>query len=270
MRRHTHRVVILFSLLVSISLLSLNSYGQGGSAEKTPPKPSTKQVTKKNVARTTTRRTNRSSQSSSESESQPTDSQPSNSPTSSPNTSPTPAPTPAPVEPSAPEPSLNETMEWLGAKLTDRSFFDRLALGVDNNTTTSDYRIWNIDPLPQASFSVDHCTLGLMTTTSTPGHGISEFPKSRIVISFGDIEPRSIENCNDSGYDPCLRMKTSGSRTTLSATTDPPEGMKREAWNATKKEAAVVLFFRDYEGRERAKKAIARAVQLCGGKSDPF
>jgi hypothetical protein len=46
MSRHTKRVVILFSLLISVSLLSLNSYGQGGSAEKTPPPPSTKQPTK--------------------------------------------------------------------------------------------------------------------------------------------------------------------------------------------------------------------------------
>lgn len=47
MSQHTKRVVILFSLLVSISVLSINSYGQGGSATKTPPS-RTKQPTKSN------------------------------------------------------------------------------------------------------------------------------------------------------------------------------------------------------------------------------
>jgi hypothetical protein len=62
MSQHTKRVVILFSLLISISVLTINSYGQGGSAEKTPP-PSTKQPTRSSqpVKRgTTSSRGNRS------------------------------------------------------------------------------------------------------------------------------------------------------------------------------------------------------------------
>lgn len=248
--------------IVSVVLGSLIVFGQGGTGRA----PANTNAPKKAPARKSpTRRTsntNQSNEPASQTESQPVGTS-------------TAIPTPAPTPAGPPEPTLDQTMNWLGASLTDRSFFTGLALGA-NNYVDIDGMDYHLDgePQPQGAFSADRCTLTLVGKEYTFDNGVRDFAQATIVIPFADIDPALVEDCSVMGpYSgaQCLRMRTANSRKTITGSTIYAEKyVQMRGGNKMKSETSISLLFRDSAGQDRAKKAIKHAVSLCGGKASPF
>jgi hypothetical protein len=217
MGRHTNRVVILSSLLVSISLLTINSYGQGGSAEKTPPQPSTKQPTRSSqpVKRgTTSSRGSRSTSTANEAD-----------------------------ESSA---TLEETLNWIGARLTDLTYFTEIIVGGDFVLIPKLPNLGKVEDIPASpSYKIDGCTI-TMERTYKYGNGVLEGGQ-RLVIPFADIDPRTIK------FDYTVDIQA------VNPTFKFIE--KENGWDVT---SSKISFWG--ENLKSFEKAVRHAVKLCASK----
>lgn len=265
--------MILFSVLVSISVLTINSYGQGGSATKTPPPPSTKKTPARSTASKRTGRPRQSNTSSPQTDSQQADSQPTDtSSTSNANVSATPATTPAPIEsPSAPpEPTLNETLDWIGNKLSDLTFISEIKLiGPATGNAPWDEKFvsrnqFGSDSLANNTpYQIIRCNVELNWTTVAYRGITRDYLRQptdnvRLIIPLADIDPNSIKIGDTTTY--ALDMNTSNSKQTIKYISSVGEYSR----------AQIIIFATSYENAKRLEKAFKHAVQLCGGKSDAF
>lgn len=152
--------------------------------------------------------------------------------------------------------SLEETLNWLGARLTDATFTYSVIIekrGVEIYDRASVNGSGN--------FRVDRCTL-TVEYIYTPPATIYEI-RGKGIIPFSDIDPLSIKRVG-----PYISMQTSR------------QSIKRIMFAAGKVESevstsslAISLRGTSVDGVEngkRVEKAIRHAIKLCGGKSSPF
>lgn len=223
MSQHTKRVVVLFSLLISISLLSVNSYGQGGSAAKTPP-PSTKQPTKSSqpVKRaTTSSRGSRSTSAANESD----------------NSSAT----------------LEETMKWIGGRLTDLSYYHSVIIGGGNVEFATNFP-FKEELSGSPSYHIDGCALTVERAYKRYGAG--DEGRQYVVIPFADIDPRTIRS--EGGMAETITMQAVNPTPKL--LTDSGE---------IHSSSIVRFWLYSKESRKSFERAVRHAVKLCGGKASP-
>ncbi len=266
------RIAFAISTALVVGCFGAGSvFGQGGTGRSTTPP--TTPAKKKPVTRTPTRRTNRTNQSSSESESQPTESQPSNSSTTYPNTTATPAPTPAAAEspPARPEPSLSQTLDWLGGTFIDSQnsihWWVRDVINTNRSSLPPEVQSQRLDDFNGKAFrwylaNGSYLTNGCGLTFNYNLIGEDKYANATRLATVSATIPFETLNPDTVKVDGSLtlRFSTSGSkpRLLIKVSDTPLPG-------AT---SAFVQF--NNENSNKAAIAIRHAIKLCGGKSDPF
>jgi hypothetical protein len=153
--------------------------------------------------------------------------------------------------------SLEETMNWLGGKLTDHNFIQKITS--DNNESYFDSPYSNAKEF-ETNFSVDNCNLTILSAliVVSPESTINDTVK----FSFSDIDPLSIK---DNGG---ISLETTGSRKNINL---KKEWLGKWAGEARPKNyQASVITFHLNKDHDRFKRAFQHAVKLCDGKVDPF
>jgi len=94
-----------------------------------------------------------------------------------------------------------------------------------------------------------------------------------IAVNLQSLDPVSVRPGPDADGSPTLRLETTGRLRTILAyesgalrngIVDSVKTRPWEGWNA------IVLVLRDRDGGERIKRALTRAMQLCGARGAPF
>lgn len=170
--------------------------------------------------------------------------------------------------------TLQETMDWLGTKLTTTNFIN--AIGVDLPDSSSDrwmptgnnglYYTTNISDIGKAktSYQVQGCRLDLQMIVGEAIYKVS--------ISFSDIDPLSIKEVRCGDYwvsSACLQAESSRAKKpfeTALAYSSP----NYSKYNNTRSGSSIQFVLKDDESMKRTETAVKHAVKLCGGKVDPF
>ena len=218
------RLAILMGLL--IAGLSMNSYGQVGKKGEEKPKPVTQTITNKPMKKST---------------------------------SPSNARRRITPEPTGGSASLEVTMNWIGARLTDATFYYSIevgkgvGVGVYNDNGVVSYVNTINEQVLNNSFRVEKCILTVERTAISRNN--TEV-RQKLVIPFSDIDPSSITT--EMVGDPGIEFKSSASSIVFI-----------ENGRQTSSSIIGIGIYKD-EDSKKFGRAVKHAVKLCGGKRSPF
>lgn len=155
-------------------------------------------------------------------------------------------------------PTLEETLGWLRGKLSES-----YRAGVFLNPYAADERVFNFQPV-----KFDGCTLVWRDDFAVSQRKRKEVTTTQTEIQLSEFSPGSVTVSKEDCYaSPCWRLdlETRNSKRVVK------EGdVKGSSVDYTIKESSVSFFFREEDLARRAGKAFSHAIELCGGKAEPF
>lgn len=169
-----------------------------------------------------------------------------------------------PGAPAEKEPTLEETLAWLKEKLTSSAFYKRVSSDEDGSLTTV-YKVTGV--------GFEGCTMTMETSlaiSSSFNPSIRE-TLHHYKVSLGDLDPARVEVYQLYKSDAAItevQAYTAGDAPKVQDRRDAPGLRGREV--EEKAGTSIAFTFAEKDLAERAGKALAHAIKLCGAKREPF